>query len=285
MFCRGSGGEQGHSTKSHNERKARTARRFRSAGRRQKCANQGPHHQSADVSGVADAGDRGSDNQVIEDEAAEAAEHLLVDLQVRRCLFQIDESDQHSRHAKNSAGSAGSRPKRVAVHAGDAAKDAAREIREKKREPPEKNFRGAAQIPEAPHVEPNVNNPEMHKHAGDQPPPLPVQREWAEVRAERNGLLRRGQERRDAAEHHDGGWSPACLCISGLFTLGSTCGASGIWAAPRKFFSGGSLFFSRISRAASLAASPACTATRLGREPALPALFLAWRECWSLSSI
>lgn len=153
---------------------------------------------------VADAGDRGSDHQVIEDEAAETAQHLFVDLQVRGRLFQVDEREEGARHAENCAGGARSRRHRLPIHAGDAAKDAAREIRQKIREAAHKNFRGPSQTPQAPHVEPDMDNPKMHKHAGGQTPPLAVERERPEVRAERNGLLRGRKKEGDPSEHHHG---------------------------------------------------------------------------------
>src|ERR671925_2406621 len=89
------------------------------------------------------------------------------------------------------------------INAGDAAKDAARKIRQEIRGAAHKDFRGAAKIPETPHVEPDVNNPEMHEHAGDQAPPLAAKHERAEIGSECDSLLTRGQKRRDAADYHD----------------------------------------------------------------------------------
>src|SRR5215472_5705143 len=40
-----------------------------------------------------------------------------------------------------------------------------------------------------------------------------------------------------------GAWSPACSCTSESFTLASTCGACGTWAARPRLSSGASLIF------------------------------------------
>ena len=123
---------------------------------------------------------------------------------MRRCLFQTDKREEHARHAENGSGSAGSNGHRMPIHAGNAAQDAAGEIRQKIGEAADKSFRGAAQVPQAPHVEADVHDAEMHEHAGGQAPPLPVQRERTEVRAEGKGVQRCGTEWRDAAQHHAG---------------------------------------------------------------------------------
>jgi hypothetical protein len=58
------------------------------------------------------------------------------------------------------------------VNAGDAAEDAAGEISEKIREAAEELLGGAAKIPQAPHVQTQMNEPEVDKHTGEQAPPL-----------------------------------------------------------------------------------------------------------------
>src|SRR5713226_3568271 len=118
-------------------------------------------------------------------------------------FLQIDEGNEHTGEAEDGAGRASSNGPRMPVNAGDAAEDAAGEISEKIREAAEELLGGAAKIPEAPHVEAEVNETEMDKHAGEKPPPLTAESVGAEVRAEGEGLLGSGGDGGDSAEHHD----------------------------------------------------------------------------------
>jgi hypothetical protein len=155
------------------------------------------------VRGVADAGKR-AESQIVEDEGAEAAEHFAVDLKICGRLLQIHEGNKDAGEAKDGPRSAGSRGPRMPVDAGDASEDAAGEISEKVGQAAEEAFGGAAKIPKAPHVEAEMNEAKVDKHAGDQPPPLAAEREWSKIRAELDRLLRSGADSGNSAKHHEG---------------------------------------------------------------------------------
>src|SRR6266403_5769909 len=123
---------------------------------------------------------------------------------MRGRLLQIDKRNEHAGEAEDGAGSSSPGCKRMPINAGDAAKDAADEVDEKIGEAAEEALGRAAKIPEAPHVEAEVNQAEVKEHAGKKAPPLAVERERAKICAERYGLLRCGIEGGDSAEHHDG---------------------------------------------------------------------------------
>jgi hypothetical protein len=154
------------------------------------------------VRGVADAGKR-AESQIVKDEGAEAAEHFAVDLKICGRLLQIHEGNKDAGEAKDGAGSAGSGGPRMPVDAGDAAEDTAGEISEKVGEAAEEALGGAAKIPKAPHVEAQMNEAKVNKHAGDQPPPLTAERERPKIRAELDRLLRSGGHSGNSAKHHD----------------------------------------------------------------------------------
>jgi len=156
------------------------------------------------VGGVADAGDGRAEDQIVSDKGAQAAEHFAVDLEMCGGLLQIDERNEHTGEAEDGAGGSSTRGERMPINAGDAAEHAAHEVGEKIGEAAEEALGRASKIPEAPHVEAQVNQAEVHEHAADEAPPLAVERERAEVCAERDGLLRSGIEGGDSAQHHDG---------------------------------------------------------------------------------
>ena len=154
------------------------------------------------MSGVADTG-KCAERQIIKDEGAQAPEHFAVDLEIRGRLFQFDKGNEHAGEPEDGSGRAGARSLGMPIHAGDAAEDAAREISQQVGEAAQESLGGAAKIPQAPHVEAQVNYAEVHKHAGDEAPPLSAKREWAEVGAEGDGLLWSRINRGYSAEHHD----------------------------------------------------------------------------------
>src|SRR5258705_12553785 len=90
------------------------------------------------------------------------------------------------------------------INTGDAAKNAAGEVREEVGEAAEQALGGAAEIPEAPHVEAEMNQAELDEHAGDETPPLAAERERTEDCAERAGWLRSGIEGGICTAKHDG---------------------------------------------------------------------------------
>src|SRR5229473_750804 len=154
------------------------------------------------MGGVADAGKR-AEGQIVEDEGAEAAEHFAVDLEICSSLFQIHERNENAGEAEDSAGGAGAGGPRMPVDAGDASEDAAGEISEKVGKAAEDALGRAAKIPKAPHVEAQVNEAEVDKHAGHQAPPLAAEREWSKIRSELDRLLWSGADGGDSTKHHD----------------------------------------------------------------------------------
>jgi hypothetical protein len=198
-----SGSDQHDGGEGDDEGETTAAGRFVGGGGREERADGCSHGEAADVSGVADAG-KCAKGQIIGDESAEAAEHFAVDLEMRRSLFQVDEGNEHTGEAEDGAGRASSNGPRMPVNAGDAAEDAAGEISEKIREAAEELLGGAAKIPEAPHVEAEVNKTEVDKHAGEKPPPLAAESVGAEVRAKGEGLLGSRGDCGNSAEDHDG---------------------------------------------------------------------------------
>src|SRR6267143_4966912 len=200
----GNGGADKHDRREsdgHGEPSA--ARGFRGCRRRQDRADGETHEEAAEVGGVADARNCGTVDQIIEDERTQAAEHAAIDLEMRRSFFQINKRYQHAGEAEDGAGRAGSSAEWMPINAGDAAEDAAGEVGEQIGEAAEEALGGAAEIPETPHVEAQMNDAEMDEHAGDKAPPLAVERERTEVRAEGNGVSGSWVKERDAAEHHD----------------------------------------------------------------------------------
>jgi len=168
------------------------------------------HDNPSDVGGVADAGDGRAEDQIVSDEGTEAAEHFAINLEMRGGLLQIDERNEHAGEPEDGAGGASPCGERMPINAGDAAEDAADEVGEKIGEAAEEALGRAAKIPEAPHIEAEVNQAEVDEHAGDEAPPLAVKRERSKISAERDGLLRSGIEGGDSAEHHDGEHQNAC---------------------------------------------------------------------------
>ncbi len=198
------GGEQHDRRESYDEREAAAARGFgRSCGGEER-ANGESHDEAPEVGGVADAGDGRAEDQIVSDEGAEAAKHFAVDLEMRGRLFQINKGNEHAGETEDGARRAGSGGARMPINTGDAAKNAAGEVREEVGEAAEEALGGAAEIPEAPHVEAEMNQAEVDEHAGDETPPLAAERERTEVCAERDGLLRSGIEGGNSTEHHDG---------------------------------------------------------------------------------
>jgi hypothetical protein len=155
------------------------------------------------VGGVADAG-KCAEGQIVKDESAEAAEHFAVDLEIGGGLLQIHEGNENAGEAKDGSGGSGSGGPRMPVDAGDASENAAGQISEKVGEAAEEALGGAAKIPKAPHVEAEMNEAKVNKHAGDQPPPLAAEREWSKISAEVDRLLRSGTDSGNAAKHHGG---------------------------------------------------------------------------------
>ncbi len=204
------GGEQHHRGESDEEGEAGAARGFGCCRGGKERADGESHDKPSDVSGVADAGDGRSEYQIVSDEGAEAAEHFAIYLQMRGRLLQIDERNERAREAEDGPGGAGPGGERMPKNAGDAAKDAADEVGEKIGKAAEEALGRAAKIPEAPHIEADVNQAEVHEHAGEEAPPLAVERERSKISAERDGLLRSGTEGGDSAEHHDGKHQKAC---------------------------------------------------------------------------
>ncbi len=197
------GGEQHHGGESDEEGEAGAARGFGCRRGGEERADGESHDKPSDVGGVAYAGDGRSEYQIVSDKGTEAAEHFGVGLEVSGGLFQIDERNEHTGEAEDGPRRAGSGGERMPINAGDAAEDAADEVGEKIGEAAEEMLGRAAKIPEAPHIEAEVNQAEVDEHAGEEAPPLAVERERAKICAERDGLLRSGTEGGDSAEDHD----------------------------------------------------------------------------------
>ena len=90
------------------------------------------------------------------------------------------------------------------VNAGDTAENAGGEIGKKVGEASKELLGSAAKVPEAPHVQGNVDDAEVDEHAGDEAPPLAVEGERAEIGAEGDGLLGSGLEGGNSTEDHGG---------------------------------------------------------------------------------
>jgi len=206
----GDGGSEQHDRgENDDEGEAGAARGFGCRRGGKERADGESHNNPSDVGGVADAGDGRAEDQIVSDEGAEAAEHFAVDLEMRGGLLQIDERNEHAGEAEDGAGGASPCGERMPINAGDAAEDAADEVGEKIGEAAEEALGRAAKIPEAPHIEAEVNQAEVDEHAGDEAPPLAVEGQRSEISAERDGLLRSGTEGGDSAEHHDGEYQNA----------------------------------------------------------------------------
>ena len=198
------GGEQHDHRESDDEGEAGTARGFGGCRGREERANGESHDEAAEVGGEADAGDGCAEDQIVSDEAAEAAEHFAVDLEMGGRLLQINKRNENAGETEDGARRTGSSGEGMPINTCDAAKNAAGEVREEVGEAAEKVLGGAAKIPEAPHVEAEMNQTEVDEHAGDETPPLAAKRERTEVRAERDGLLRSRIEGGNSTEHHNG---------------------------------------------------------------------------------
>src|SRR6267143_6061251 len=200
----GNGGADKHDRReSDGHGQLSAARGFGGCRRRQERTDGETHEEAAEVGGVADARNCGTVDQIIEDERTQAAEHAAIDLEMRRSFFQIHKRYERAGKTEDSAGRAGSSAEWMPINAGDAAEDAAGEVGEEIGEAAEQALGGAAEIPETPHVETEMNDAEMDEHAGDKAPPLAVERARTEVRAEGNGIGGSWVKERDAAEHHD----------------------------------------------------------------------------------
>ena len=209
-LCGDSRSDQGDCRDGDDEGEASAARGFGSSCRGEKRSNSESHDKATDVRGVADARDGLAEGQVVKDKSPKTAENVFVELEMSGSFFQVDKRNENAGQSEDGARCAGSGGLGMPVNASNAAEDAAGEVGEEVAEAAEKALGRAAKIPQAPHVEAEVNEPEVDEHAGDEAPPLSAESERAEVGPEGNGLLRSGIESGDSAEDHDGEDQDAC---------------------------------------------------------------------------
>ena len=137
--------------------------------------------EASDVGGVVDAGHGVAEDQVVEDEDAEAAQGALQGGARNGKFSELKGCDERASQSEDRSRSAYAGAVRVPHGAGQAGADAAEQIDGGVGPASVERFGELAQIPEAPHIESDVQQASVNEDAGEQPPPFARHGEYANV--------------------------------------------------------------------------------------------------------
>src|ERR1039458_470796 len=146
---------------------------------------------------VIDAGECESEDKVVDNKRPQAAQRTRERGARYGKLAQLESRDERASETEDGSGGADAGPVGIPRCAGQTGSHAADEIDRAVAPASVERFAKRAQIPQAPHVEGDVDDAAVNEHIGQQPPPFSRERERAHVGAPLNTLWNR--------ELHDGG--------------------------------------------------------------------------------
>src|ERR1022692_716768 len=128
---------------------------------------------------VVDAGECESEDKVVDNKRAQAAQRTRERGARYGKLAQLESRDERASETEDGSGGADACPVGIPRCAGQTGSHAADEIDGAVAPASVERFAKRAQIPQAPHVEGDVDDAAVNEHVGQQPPPFSRERERA----------------------------------------------------------------------------------------------------------
>ncbi len=139
---------------------------------RDQCAEDQSGDEAADVGSVVDAGDCGSEDQIVENKCSEAAQGSGKRGARHGKFAQLESREQCAGEAENGTRRSYAEHGGSPEHASETASHSTEEINGDVGPRPVERFAQRAQVPQAPHVEGDVDDAAVNEDAGQQPPPF-----------------------------------------------------------------------------------------------------------------